>query len=219
MGSSLPVRYFEPTALPEGVMTFDLVPYLDPRKDRAAWLALMDAPDGLTRSLASVVTQFLRHRDRKFLFQPDGTAIRRRVLVREQNIRLIGKEAHRLEASIVLGVDASGGRTTIYDDVVARILALPLSWARKHGIDRGNFARLRRKGAPRPRSPAPDPHQSAAVLGGLGLNGSTHGPFPRHGLGVLMRSSAATPKSGKGPPSRAGVPAVANQRLMVTKRA
>jgi hypothetical protein len=50
-----------------------------------------------------------------------------------------------LEASIVLGRDVSGGRTAVYEDLVGRILSLPLSWAPKHGIDRANFARLRRK--------------------------------------------------------------------------
>jgi hypothetical protein len=105
----------------------------------------MDAPDGLTRSFASVVVQFLRHRDRKFRFEQDGTAVRRRILIRQGNIRPIGKEAHRLEASIVLDKKVSGGRTVVYEDIVARILGLPLSWAPKHGIDRANFARLRRK--------------------------------------------------------------------------
>src|SRR3990172_6653105 len=97
------------------------------------------------REPVPVVEQFLRHRDREFLFNPDGRALRRRILVRHQNIRHIGKEAHRLEALIVLGKDAAGGGTAIYEELVARILALPLSWAPRHGIDRANFARLKTK--------------------------------------------------------------------------
>lgn len=47
--------------------------------------------------------------------------------------------------SRVLGLYAIHGRARVYAPWVDRILGLPLSWAPKHGMDRTNFARLRRK--------------------------------------------------------------------------
>lgn len=71
--------------------------------------------------------------------------IRRHVLVRRSNLIGRGKEANRIEDGQLLGLPAIHGKAKLCAPWVDRILALPLPWAPKHGIDRANFARLRRK--------------------------------------------------------------------------
>lgn len=70
---------------------------------------------------------------------------RRRVLVRRSRIHSPGKETNRIESARALGVRPTGPRANVYDPSVERILALPLSRATEHGIDKRNFARLRRR--------------------------------------------------------------------------
>lgn len=57
----------------------------------------------------------------------------------------VGKEANRIESARVLGIGPTGARAQVYEPWADRILALPLSWADEHGIDRRNFARLRKR--------------------------------------------------------------------------
>jgi hypothetical protein len=90
-----------------------LVAFVNP-KDTAAQVDLM----ALTRqrSWGSVVEDFVRHKDRKYVFDPGGNAIRRHVLVRKKNLVGLGKEANRVEAGRVLGLAAVRGRAKRYVD-------------------------------------------------------------------------------------------------------
>jgi hypothetical protein len=103
----------------------------------------MELPD--QRDWSSVVEAFVRHRDRKCDFDPVGRMVRRHVLVRGSRIQGLGKEANRIESARVLGVGPTGARAKVYVPWAERILALPLSWATEHGIDKRNFARLRKR--------------------------------------------------------------------------
>ncbi|MFI5414092.1 MAG: hypothetical protein ACHQ16_00215 [Candidatus Lutacidiplasmatales archaeon] len=71
--------------------------------------------------------------------------VRRQILVREDRIAGLGKEANRIEVARVLGVGPVGARAKVSVPWAERILALPLSWAMEHGIDKRNFARLRKR--------------------------------------------------------------------------
>lgn len=66
-------------------------------------------------------------------------------MVREKNLVRLGKEANRIEVPRVLGVGPTGARAKVYMRWAERILALPLSWATAHGIDKRNFARLKKR--------------------------------------------------------------------------
>ena len=68
------------------------------------------------RSWGSVVEDLVRHRGRKYLFDSEGLAVRRHVLVRAKNLVGLGKEANRVEDSRVLGFLAVGGRAKTYVD-------------------------------------------------------------------------------------------------------
>lgn len=120
----------------------ELVPFVS-TKDLAGRDALLLLPG--QRSWGSLVEAFARHRDRKCTFDSGGRMVRRAVLVRASRIQGLGKEANRIESSRVLGVGPTGARAKVYVPWAERILALPLSWATEHGIDRRNFARLRRR--------------------------------------------------------------------------
>jgi hypothetical protein len=74
-------------------MRSDLVAYVDP-KDLAGQAALMSMPR--QKSWGSVVEEFVRHKDRKYVFRPDGQANRRHVLVRRRNPVGPGTEANRV---------------------------------------------------------------------------------------------------------------------------
>ncbi|HEY6238658.1 MAG TPA: hypothetical protein VIZ68_05685 [Thermoplasmata archaeon] len=76
--------------------------------------SLMDLPG--QRSLGSVLEEFIGHRDRKYVVEPDGQAVRRQVLVRGQNISGLGKEANRIEEGRVLGQRALRGAAKRYVD-------------------------------------------------------------------------------------------------------
>jgi hypothetical protein len=120
----------------------ELVAFVGP-KDKAAREALMLL--ARQRSWGSVVEVFARHRDRKCTFGGAGRLVRRQVLAREVRIAGLGKEANRIEVARVLGVGSAGARAKVYVPWAERILALPLSWATEHGIDKRNFARLRKR--------------------------------------------------------------------------
>jgi hypothetical protein len=137
----LTARLLEPSGNP-GADRSELIAFIHPN-DQQARDALMRLPR--QRSWGSVVEAFARHRDRKCTFDPEGRMVRRHVLVRGDRVAGIGKEANRIEIARVLGVGPVGARAKVYVPWVARILDLPLSWATKHGIDKRNFARLRRR--------------------------------------------------------------------------
>jgi hypothetical protein len=134
-------RFLEPSSDPDKARS-ELIPFIS-TKDVAARDALMLLPR--QRSWGSVVEAFARHRDRKCTFDSDGRMVRRLVLVRDSRIQGLGKEANRIESARVLGVGPTGARAKVYIPWAERILALPLSWATEHGIDKRNFARLRRR--------------------------------------------------------------------------
>lgn len=107
----LTARLLEPGGPDE--MRSKLVAYVDP-KDLADQAALMAMPR--QRSWGSVVEDFVRHRDRKYLFGPDARSIRRHVLVRRKNLVGLGKEANRVEDARVLGLREVRGRAKRYVD-------------------------------------------------------------------------------------------------------
>lgn len=139
--SFMTARLLEPSPDPLANRS-ELVPFIS-TKDTAARDAPMQLPR--QRSWGSVVEAFARHRDRKCTFDADGRMVRRSVLVRASRIDGLGKEANRIESARVLGVGPAGARAKVYVPWAERILALPLSWATEHGIDRRNFARLRKR--------------------------------------------------------------------------
>jgi hypothetical protein len=134
-------RFLEPSALSDGWRS-KLVPFIS-KDDTAAWDALMDLPG--QRSWGSVVEAFVRHKDRKCRFDSEGRMVRRNILVRKSRIHGLGKEANRIDSARVLGVGPTGARAQVYVPWTEQILNLPLSWAVKHGIDKRNFARLRKR--------------------------------------------------------------------------
>jgi hypothetical protein len=68
------------------------------------------------RSRGSGVEDRVRLRDRKYAFDSEGRAVRKRVLVRRENLVGLGKEANRVEDSKVLGLAAVKGRAKRYVD-------------------------------------------------------------------------------------------------------
>jgi hypothetical protein len=120
----------------------ELIAFILP-SDLAAREALMHLPR--QRSWGSVIASFAEHRDRKCTVDAGGRMVRRRVLVRRSRIAGLGKEANRIEVARVLGVGPAGARAKVYVPWAERILGLPLSWATEHGIDKRNFARLKRR--------------------------------------------------------------------------
>jgi hypothetical protein len=108
----LTARLLEPSRNPDE-MRSELVAFVSP-KDAATQAALMAMPR--QRSWGSVVEDFVRHRDRKYVFDAAGRAIRRHVLVRQENLVPLGKEASRFEDARVLGLRMVGGRAKRYVD-------------------------------------------------------------------------------------------------------
>ena len=139
--SFMTARYIDPSAFSDGWRS-ELVPYIS-KEDTAARDALMELPG--QRDWSSVVAVFAEHQDRKCERGSDGRMVRRRVLVRKDQTHGIGKEANRIEVARVLGVGPTGARAKVYTPWAERILALPLSWATEHGIDKRNFARLTKR--------------------------------------------------------------------------
>jgi hypothetical protein len=93
----------------------ELVAFVGPN-DSAGRAALMELPR--QRSWGSVVEDFVRHPERKYVYDSDGRAIRRHVLVRGVNVVPLGKEANRIEDARVLGFRAVGGRAKRHVDPV-----------------------------------------------------------------------------------------------------
>jgi len=135
----LTARYLEPSSDPNEPRS-DLIAYV-PTTDEWSRSKLMDLPR--QRSWASVLESFIRHRDRKYEFDDAGRLIRRHILVRKDRIIGLGKEANRIEQSRVLGPWGVGGNAKRYVDWRKRILALPPSWAKTHGLSERSFRYLR----------------------------------------------------------------------------
>jgi hypothetical protein len=108
----LTARLLEPSK-DRDEMRSELVAFVDP-KDSAGQARLMAMPR--QRSWGSVVEDFVQHPERKYVFDSDGRAIRRHVLVRRVNLVRLGKEANRIEDARVLGLRAVGGRAKRYVD-------------------------------------------------------------------------------------------------------
>jgi hypothetical protein len=137
----LTARLLEPSKDPDE-MRSELVAFVDP-KDSAGQAALMAMPR--QRSWGSVIEEFVRHKDRKYAFGPDGRAIRRHVIVRRTNLVGLGKEANRIEASRVLGIRVAGGRAKTYSDIEGRVLAMGRPEARELGIPWATVMRWKRR--------------------------------------------------------------------------
>jgi hypothetical protein len=108
----LAARLLKPSRDPDE-MRSELVAFVG-LKHSARRATLMALPR--QRSWGSVVEEFIRHRDRKYVFDSNGRAIRRHVRVRKRNLVALGKEANRIEDSRVLGLRAVGGRAKRYVD-------------------------------------------------------------------------------------------------------
>ena len=100
----LTARLLEASRDPNEIRS-ELVAFVGP-KDDARRAALMAKPR--QRSWESVVEAFARHRGRKCTFDSEGQMVRRSVLVKENRIQGIGKEANRIESARVLGQAAVG---------------------------------------------------------------------------------------------------------------
>jgi hypothetical protein len=107
----LTARLLEPGGPDE--MRSELVAFVD-TTDSTGQATLMAMPR--QRSWGSVIEDFVRHRDRKYTFGPDGRSVRRHVLVRRRNLVGLGKEANRVEEARVLGLHATRGRAKRYVD-------------------------------------------------------------------------------------------------------
>jgi hypothetical protein len=121
-------------------MRSELVAFVSP-KDTAAMVELMALPR--QKSWGSVVEDFVQHRDRKYAFDSEGRAIRRRVLVRRQRLAPLGKEANRFEDARVLGLRSVGGRAKRYADPDP-FKGSATEVARRLGVSRRTVFNLRR---------------------------------------------------------------------------
>ncbi|MGA7497244.1 MAG: hypothetical protein WBX00_10990 [Isosphaeraceae bacterium] len=92
-----------------------------------------------------MVEDFVRHKDWKYAFRPDGRAVRRHVLVRKKNMVGLEKEANRVEDARILGLKAVGGRAKNYSDVAGRLLSMGRADARRLGIPWATVTRLKRR--------------------------------------------------------------------------
>jgi hypothetical protein len=126
----LTARFLEPSPDPSEDRS-ELVAFV-PTRDEAVRADLMGLPR--QRSWGSVLEAFVRHRDRKCLFDTEGRMVRRHVLVRRSKIVGLGKEANRIEAGRVLGQHAVGGRAKTYVDWNGRLLAMGRGEARGLGL-------------------------------------------------------------------------------------
>ena len=106
----LTARLLEPSSDREALRS-ELIAFTSP-EDSEAMARLMASPR--QRSWGSVIEDFVNHRDRKYVFDSEGRAARRHVLIRRKNLVGLGKEANRIEASRVLGLKATGGRAKTY---------------------------------------------------------------------------------------------------------
>ena len=128
--SFLTARFLEPSPDPSEDRS-ELVAFV-PTRDEAARADLMGLPR--QRSWGSVLEAFVRHRDRKCLFDAEGRIVRRHVLVRRSKIVGLGKEANRIEAGRVLGQAAVGGRAKTYIDWQARLLGMGRAESHRLGL-------------------------------------------------------------------------------------
>ena len=108
----LTARFLEPSADPleDGS---ELIAFFS-TKDETARAKLMGLPR--QRSWGSVLEAFVRHRNRKCIFDSGGRMVRRQVIVCKSKIVGLGKEANRVEAGRVLGQAAVWGRAKTYVD-------------------------------------------------------------------------------------------------------
>ena len=136
----LTARFLEPSPDPNEDRS-ELVSFV-PTKDEAARSELMQLPR--QRSWGSVLEAFVRHRDRKCLFDTEGRMVRRQVLVRRSKIVGLGKEANRIESGRVLGQAAVGGRAKTYLDWKRRLLAMGRAEAHRFGLTWDSVKRAKR---------------------------------------------------------------------------
>jgi hypothetical protein len=108
----LTARLLEPSRDPDE-MRSELVAYTDPQ-DSAGEAAPRAMPR--QRAWGSVIEAFVRHRDREYLFDAEGRAVRRHMHVRHEKPVGLGKEANWIEAIQVLVLKAAGGRAKTYLD-------------------------------------------------------------------------------------------------------
>ena len=108
----LTARLLEPSRNPDE-MRSEMVAFVGPN-DATGRAELMSMPR--QRSWGSVIEAFVRHRDRKYNFDPEGRAVRRHILVRERNQVGLGKEANRIEDARVLGLREARARAKRYVD-------------------------------------------------------------------------------------------------------
>lgn len=123
----LTARFLEPSADPLADRS-ELVAFVPPTHSSGR-AELMRLPR--QRSWGSVLEAFIRHRDRKCLFDGDGRMVRRHVLVRKSNLVGLGKEANRIGDARVLGHAFVGGRAKTYVDWKGRLLGMGRAEARR----------------------------------------------------------------------------------------
>jgi hypothetical protein len=137
----LTARFLEPSPDPTEDRS-ELVAFV-PTSDEAGRAELMALPR--QRSWGSVLEAFVRHRDRKCLFDSEGRLVRRHVLVRRSKIVGLGKEANRIEAGRVLGQVAVGGKAKTYVDLRGRLLAMGRAEAKARGLPWATVTRWKRR--------------------------------------------------------------------------
>ncbi len=91
-----------------------------------------------------MIEDFVRHKDRKYVFDAGGRATRRHVLVRRRSLIGLGKEANRIEAARVLGLQATRGRGRVYVDPDP-FKGSATEVARRLGVSRRTVFNMRRR--------------------------------------------------------------------------
>ncbi len=125
----LTIRYLDPAAIPDGMETFELLPFHSPKEP--AWLGLAEK-DG-AKTWAHILHAFSHHRDRKYQLGPDGRIVRRSVLVRRVSLVGLGKEGTKLAARLKIG-RAAGAAPALFVDWRRRLLAMGRAEAGRLGL-------------------------------------------------------------------------------------
>jgi hypothetical protein len=136
----LTARFLEPSSDPTADRS-ELVPFISTR-DESGRAELMRLPR--QRSWASVLDPYIRHRDRKCLFDSEGRMVRRHLLARKDRIVGLGKEANRIGVGRVLGHAAAGSQAKRYVDVDRRVLSMGRAEACASGIPWSTVTRWKR---------------------------------------------------------------------------
>jgi hypothetical protein len=183
----LTARFLEPSPDPTEDRS-EMVAFV-PTSDEAARADLMRLPR--QRSWGSVLEAFVRHRDRKCLFDSDGRMVRRRVLVRRSKIVGLGKEANRIEAGRVLGQAAVGGKAKTYVDWKGRLLTMGRAEAKALGLPWATVMRWKRR--LRAGLPIENGHGGRAMRRVMAILPAREPPLP---LGVDERPPESSSESG-----------------------